>query len=124
MSGPTVADAYTSARERHTGSAGAGEGAMADDGEHEPSRTGGPGAGRLASSLESPAQIVGAALGSAAVVGFLLAHSVQYGVAVLVALLFLPIALLNLPLAIGLFVPLIYLEQVPGRPEYRRALRS
>ena len=64
--------------------------------------------------FESPAQIVGAALGSAAVVGFLLAHSVQYGVAVLVALLFLPIALLNLPLAIGLFVPLIYLEQVPG----------
>jgi O-Antigen ligase len=66
------------------------------------------------SLFESPAQIVGAALGSAAVVGFLLAHSVQYGVAVLVALLFLPIALLNLPLAIGLFVPLIYLEQVPG----------
>ena len=64
--------------------------------------------------FESPVQIVGAALLSAAVVGFLLAHSVQYGVAVLVALLFLPIALLNLPLAIGLSVPLIYLEQVPG----------
>src|SRR4029077_7993515 len=45
---------------------------------------------------------------------FLLAHSVQYGVSVLVALLFLPIALLNLPVAIGLSVPLIYLEQVPG----------
>ena len=64
--------------------------------------------------FESPVQIVGAALLSAAIVGFLLAHSVQYGVSVLVALLFLPIALLNLPVAIGLSVPLIYLEQVPG----------
>jgi O-antigen ligase len=64
--------------------------------------------------FESPVQIVGAALLSAAIVGFLLAHSVQFGVAVLVALLFLPIALLNLPVAIGLSVPLIYLEQVPG----------
>ena len=87
---------------------------MADDGEHEPSRTVGQGPTGSRPLFESPAQIVGAALGSAAVVGFLLAHSVQYGVAVLVALLFLPIALLNLPLAIGLFVPLIYLEQVPG----------
>jgi O-antigen ligase len=64
--------------------------------------------------FDSPLQIVGAALLSAAVVGLLLAHSVQYGIAVLVALLFLPIALLNLPVAIGLSVPLIYLEQVPG----------
>jgi|tagenome__1003787_1003787.scaffolds.fasta_scaffold20901669_2 putative inorganic carbon (HCO3(-)) transporter len=62
----------------------------------------------------SPVQIVGAALLSALVVGVVLAHSAQLGIALLIAVLFLPIALLNLPVAIALSVPLVFLEQWPG----------
>src|SRR4051794_41556229 len=62
----------------------------------------------------SPVQIVGAALLCALVVGVVLAHSAQLGIALLIAVLFLPLALLNLPVAIALSVPLVFLEQWPG----------
>jgi O-antigen ligase len=51
---------------------------------------------------------------SALLVGVFLAHSVQLGIALLAAVLFLPLALLNLPVAIALWVPLAYLEAWPA----------
>lgn len=60
--------------------------------------------------FESPVQIVGSALLSAALVGVLLATNLQLGVALLAGVLYLPLALLNLPLAIAFWVPLVYLQ--------------
>src|SRR6266480_1762167 len=64
--------------------------------------------------FQSPVHIVVAGLLSAVLVGVLLAHSVQLGIAFLAAVLYLPLALLNLPIAIALWVPLAYLEAWPA----------
>lgn len=60
--------------------------------------------------FQSPVQIVVAALASAALVGVLLAANLQLGIAFLAGVLYFPLALLNLPLAIALWVPLVYLQ--------------
>ena len=63
--------------------------------------------------FESPLPIALSALAAALLVGALLTQDVQLGIAMLAGVLYLPLALLNLPLAIALWVPLVYFEQWP-----------
>src|SRR5205823_14780710 len=64
--------------------------------------------------FRSPVQIMAAGTLSALLVGAVLAHSIQLGTAFLCAVLYVPLALLNLPMAIALWVPLAYLEAWPA----------
>lgn len=75
-----------------------------------------PGGGLVASRevFRSPLLIIVAALLAAALVGAMLARDVQLGFALLAAVVFLPIALLNLPVAIAFWVPLAHLEAWPA----------
>lgn len=50
----------------------------------------------------------------AALVGVVLANSVVWGVALLFALLYLPLSLLNLPLGVAMWLPLLFMEGLPG----------
>jgi len=63
--------------------------------------------------LKSPLPIVAAALGSGVLVAIALTLDIQLGVALLAGVLCLPLALLNLPLAVVLWMPLAYLESWP-----------
>jgi O-antigen ligase len=63
--------------------------------------------------LAAPAAAVGAALA----VGLVLAADVKAGVALLALVLWVPVALVDLPLAIALWLPLVYLSDVPGVSE-------
>ena len=67
-------------------------------------------ASRISPVFDSPVQIMAGAIMGAAVVGGLLPHDLQIGIAALVGLVFLPLALMNLPMAIALWVPFAYLE--------------
>ncbi len=58
--------------------------------------------------------ISAAALAAAVVIGVLLAYNTTYGIALLFALLYVPLALINLPLAIAMWLPLLFLEGLPG----------
>jgi O-antigen ligase len=60
--------------------------------------------------FDSPGPIILSAVAAALLVGGLLTQEIQFGVAVLAGCLLLPVALLNLPLAIALWVPLVYFE--------------
>jgi len=61
----------------------------------------------------SPRLVVALGLACAGLVGLLMARSPGQGVAATLALIFAPIALLNLPLGIALWVPLICLAELP-----------
>jgi O-antigen ligase len=65
----------------------------------------GPGAG-LALAIAAPVL--------AAVIGVALAIDLRIGIALLFAALFTPVIALNLPLAVGLWFPLVFLEGVPA----------
>jgi putative inorganic carbon (hco3(-)) transporter len=65
---------------------------------------------RPLSTLAAPAAAVAGALA----VGVLLAANAKAGFALLALVLWVPVALLDLPLAIALWLPLVYLADVPG----------
>ena len=69
---------------------------------------------RLSSPVDLTAVIAGLGLFAAALVGVGLAVEVKYGVALLFALVFAGVALVNLPLGLALWVPLIFLEGIPA----------
>jgi O-antigen ligase len=75
-----------------------------------------PGGGGRASQavFRSPLLIILSALLSAALVGAMLARDVQLAFALLAATVFLPVALLNLPVAIACWVLLAHLEAWPA----------
>jgi O-antigen ligase len=62
----------------------------------------------------SPAWIVGAAVLACAAVGALMAYDPKLAVALLVALCYLPLVLIDLPLGIALWVPTTFLTGLPG----------
>ncbi|MFN8161330.1 MAG: O-antigen ligase family protein [Solirubrobacterales bacterium] len=49
-----------------------------------------------------------------ALVGILMAWNTLFGVALLFAMVYAPLAMINLPLAAGLWMPLLFLEGLPG----------
>ncbi len=64
--------------------------------------------------LASPAPIAAAGFAGALLAGLLLARDVQIGVAVMLAVLYVPIVMLNLPLGLVLWIPLIFVERLPA----------
>jgi hypothetical protein len=62
----------------------------------------------------SPRVIAAAAAVAAVLVGVLLAREPKLGVALLLALVWVPVALLDLPLAVALWLPLVFLADLPG----------
>jgi O-antigen ligase len=58
--------------------------------------------------------VIASALLSAALVGAALAYSVPAGVAALIGLLYAPLVMVNLPLGVGLWVPLLFLQAMPA----------
>lgn len=70
---------------------------------------------RVQARLGDPATLIaGGALLAAAMIGLLLAYDPVYGIAALFALLYVPLALVNMPLAIAMWLPLLFLEGLPG----------
>lgn len=79
-----------------------------------PPLVGSPPAQRLPTNLRVRPGIVAAlGLGAAIAVGFLLAAEPRMGVAVLLAVVYVPIVLLNLPLAVVIWVPTAFINAVP-----------
>jgi hypothetical protein len=74
-----------------------------------------------AGPVVAPAPLALAVVAVALAVGALLAFDPAWGIALLLALLWLPVALLNLPLAIGLWLPLVFLADLPGVSPAMRA---
>lgn len=64
--------------------------------------------------FESPALIVVAAALAALMVGALVSNDIQLGIALMLGFLYLPLALLNLPWALTLWVPVVFLESWSG----------
>lgn len=62
----------------------------------------------------SPRLIVWLLLPAAALLGALTAFDIAIGLAALAALCFAPLALLNLPLALALWLPTVFLKSLPG----------
>ena len=60
-----------------------------------------------------PGLIVGAAILGALLVGVLLAREVTLGVGLLIALCYVPIVFVNLPLGLGLWVAIFFVERLP-----------
>jgi O-antigen ligase len=58
--------------------------------------------------------VAGACALAAAFIGVLLARDLQIGVAVLLGALYVPVALLNLPVAIVLWAPLLFVDRLSG----------
>jgi O-antigen ligase len=69
---------------------------------------------RLKSPVDVTVVVVMAGLAAAALVGLTLAVEVKYGVALLFGIAYAGIALVNLPLGLALWVPLIFLEGIPA----------
>lgn len=70
---------------------------------------------RMASARSNPAMLVAAALPpTGLVVGAALAANTRAGVAVLLALVFVPVVLTNLQLGLALWFPVIFLEGLPA----------
>ncbi len=68
-----------------------------------------------AATLRRPSlAVVPAGLACGALVGFLVAMSPLAGLGLLCALIYAPLAMVNLPLAVGLWMPLLFLEGLPG----------
>jgi putative inorganic carbon (hco3(-)) transporter len=62
----------------------------------------------------SPNTIVGATLAACIGVGVLMAYDFKLGIGLLVALCYLPLVLVNLPLGIAIWVPTTFLTGLPG----------
>ena len=60
-----------------------------------------------------PALILLAALLSASLVGAALAHSIPLGAALLIAVMYAPLVLINLPLGVVAFIPIVFFTGVP-----------
>ncbi len=75
-----------------------------------------PGMSALAATaaIRRPNLPIALGLGGGVLVGVLVAWNPLAGVGVLFALIFAPLAMTNLPLALGMWVPLIFLEGLPG----------
>jgi hypothetical protein len=71
--------------------------------------------------LVRPALLAIAAVVVALAVGVLLAFDPAWGIALLLALLWVPVALLDLPLAVALWLPLVFLADLPGVSPAMRA---
>jgi O-antigen ligase len=71
-------------------------------------------ADRLKSPVDLTVVVVLLGLGAAALVGMTIAAEVKYGVALLFGIVYAGIALINLPLGLALWVPLIFLEGIPA----------
>jgi O-antigen ligase len=69
---------------------------------------------RLKSPVDMTVVVVMLGLFAAAMVGLVLAIEVKFGVALLFGLVYAGIALVNLPLGVALWVPLIFLEGIPA----------
>lgn len=70
---------------------------------------------RVQARLGDPATLIASgALVAALLIGLLLAYDPVYGVAALFAALYVPLALINMPLAIAMWLPLLFLEGLPG----------
>ena len=69
---------------------------------------------RLNSPVDLTVVVVGMGLLAAGIVGVTIAYEVEYGVALLLGLLYAGIALVNLQLGLALWVPLIFLEGIPA----------
>jgi O-antigen ligase len=65
-------------------------------------------------ALASPAPIATAGFAGALLVGVLMARNVQLGVAMLLGLVYVPIVMLNLPLGLVLWIPLIFIDRLPA----------
>lgn len=71
-------------------------------------------ADRLKSPVDLTVVVVLLGLGAAALVGMTIAAEVKYGVALLFGIVYAGVALINLPLGLALWVPLIFLEGIPA----------
>lgn len=61
-----------------------------------------------------PNLVIGAALGSALLVGMMIAVNVGFGIAAMLALIYVPLVFIDLPVAIALWVGLTFVEAVPA----------
>lgn len=67
----------------------------------------------VAQRADPPAVLAGAVVVTAGLVGMALAMQISLGIGLLGAVLYLPLLLLNFPLAVCLWIPLVYLEAMP-----------